>query len=78
MIVYLLADLSMSQITDIFGILTLVYPRYVDKWSREAAEVVVTTLITADEKRGERYGVVNHVVAWLSSESARISKSGHG
>lgn len=75
-------DLNLSQVLDIFQLLTQVYPRYVDAGSREAAEAVGVELVRRDELRetpqGEpderRLGVTENIVLWLAHEVDRMAK----
>ncbi|TBU31959.1 ARM repeat-containing protein [Dichomitus squalens] len=75
-------DLSLSQIMDIFKLLTSTYPRYVDADSREAVEAVGMALVRRDELRGtsqgepneQKFGVVEQVLGWMSQEVGRIQK----
>ena len=76
------SDLSLSQILDIFKLLTLTYSRYVDTPSREAVEAVGTELVRRDELRGKSegepeespLGVTEQIVGWLAHEVGHISK----
>ncbi|CDO72622.1 hypothetical protein BN946_scf184985.g41 [Trametes cinnabarina] len=75
-------DLSLSQIMDIFKLLTMTYPRYVDSDSREAVEEVGIALVRRDELRdtpqGEqdesKLGVTEQVLGWMSHEVGQIAK----
>ncbi|KAI0628364.1 ARM repeat-containing protein [Trametes polyzona] len=75
-------DLSLSQIMDIFKLLTSTYPRYVDSESREAVEEVGVALVRRDELRGtpqgepneSKFGVTEQVLGWMSHEVGRIAK----
>ncbi|KAI0757516.1 ARM repeat-containing protein [Daedaleopsis nitida] len=75
-------DLSLSQIMDIFKLLTSTYPRYVDAESREAVESVGVVLVRRDEQRGTpqgepdetKLGVAEQVLGWMSQEVGRIQK----
>ncbi|KAI0366693.1 ARM repeat-containing protein [Pilatotrama ljubarskyi] len=75
-------DLSLSQVMDIFKLLTSTYPRYVDSESREAVEEVGITLVRRDELRGtpqgepdeSKFGVTEQVLGWMSQEVGRIAK----
>ncbi|KAH9915889.1 armadillo-type protein [Fomitopsis serialis] len=68
-------DLSLSQILDIFKLLTLTY-------SREAVETVGSELVRRDEMRGKPegepeespLGVTEQIVGWLAHEVGHISK----
>ncbi|KAG5638050.1 hypothetical protein H0H81_002084 [Sphagnurus paluster] len=79
-----MTDLNLSQIMDIFRLLTLTYPRYSDAMSRDAVEAVGMELIRRDEMRGlpdgptdeVKLGVTEQIIAWLSSEVARLAKRG--
>ncbi|KAG6896538.1 hypothetical protein C0992_007574 [Termitomyces sp. T32_za158] len=78
------ADLSLSQIMDVFRLLTLTYPRYPDNASRDAVEAVGMELIKRDELRGlpdgtpneVKLGVTEQILGWLSNEVARLVKRG--
>ena len=75
-------DLSLSQIMDVFKLLTSTYPRYVDADSREAVEIVGMVLVRRDELRGtpqgetneSKFGVVEQVLGWMAQEVGRIQK----
>ncbi|KAI9068620.1 ARM repeat-containing protein [Trametes sanguinea] len=75
-------ELSLSQIMDIFGLLTMTYPRYVDSDSREAVEEVGVALVRRDELRGtsqgeaeeSKLGVTEQVLGWMSHEVGQIAK----
>jgi hypothetical protein len=77
-------DLNLSQIMDIFKLLTMTYPRYSDTTSREAVEAVGMELVRRDELRGtpegpadeNKLGVTEQILGWLSTEVARLSKRG--
>ncbi|KAF8911690.1 armadillo-type protein [Gymnopilus junonius] len=78
-------DLTLSQILDIFKLLTLTYPRYEDSSSRDAVEAVGMELVRRDELRGTeegakdevRLGVAEQILGWLSNEVGRLSKKGN-
>ncbi|RDB20660.1 eIF-2-alpha kinase activator gcn1 [Hypsizygus marmoreus] len=78
------ADLNLSQIMDIFRLLTLTYPRYSDAPSRDAVEAVGMELVRRDESRGSsegagselKLGVTEQVLGWLSNEVTRLAKRG--
>lgn len=67
---------------DIFKLLTLTYPRYVDAQSREAVEAVGVALVRRDQQRGTphgepdetKFGVAEQVLGWMSQEVGRIQK----
>jgi len=72
-------DLSLSQIMDIFRLLTLTNSRYTDSGSRDAVEAIGIELVRKDEARarteGEaRFGVAEQILGWLSNEVAELSK----
>ena len=77
-----LPDLTLSQILDIFKLLTLTYPRYPDAASRDAVEAVGMELVRRDECRGtvegavdeSKLGVAEEIVGWLSNEVSRLAK----
>ncbi|KAG6915850.1 hypothetical protein DXG01_009609 [Tephrocybe rancida] len=77
-------DLDLSQIMDIFRLLTLTYPRYPDNASRDAVEAVGMELIRRDELRGlpdgtsdeVKLGVTEQILGWLSNEVSRLVKRG--
>ena len=76
------ADLSLSQIMDMFKLLTSTYPRYIDAESREAVEEVGMAMVRRDELRGtpegesseSKFGVTEQVLGWMSQEVGRIQK----
>ncbi|OBZ65072.1 Translational activator GCN1 [Grifola frondosa] len=75
-------DLSLSQILDVFKLLTQTYPRYVDAASREAVEAVGVALVRRDELRGtpegepneSKFGVTEQILGWMSHEVGKFSK----
>ncbi|KAJ3807969.1 armadillo-type protein [Lentinula aff. lateritia] len=77
-------DLTLSQVMDIFRLLTLTYPRYSDSPSREAVEEVGMVLVKRDELRGtedgpsdeQKMGVAEQVVGWISNEVSHFAKRG--
>ncbi|KAH9485783.1 eIF-2-alpha kinase activator gcn1 [Psilocybe cubensis] len=79
------ADLTLSQILDIFKLLTLTYPRYSDAASRDAVEAVAIELVRRDELRGTeegakdevRLGVAEQVLGWFSNEVGKLAKKGN-
>ncbi|KAF5363220.1 hypothetical protein D9758_008404 [Tetrapyrgos nigripes] len=76
------ADLNLSQVLDIFKLLTFTYPRYADGPSREAVENVGMELVRRDELRGtekgaideQKMGVTEQILGWLSNEVSRLAK----
>ena len=78
-------DLSLSQILDIFKLLTLTYPRYTDSGSQDAVEAVGIELVRRDELRGSdageqnevKLGVAEQILGWLSHEVGRLTKNGN-
>ena len=78
-IVNILADLTLSQVLDVFKLLTQTYPRYVDTASRAAVEAVGVELVTRDEVRAttdgeQKLGVTEQIVGWLWHEAERLHK----
>ncbi|KAJ4478479.1 armadillo-type protein [Lentinula aciculospora] len=77
-------DLTLSQVMDIFRLLTLTYPRYSDGPSREAVEEVGMILVKRDELRGsengppdeQKMGVTELIVGWMSNEVLQFAKRG--
>ncbi|TFK68469.1 ARM repeat-containing protein, partial [Pluteus cervinus] len=70
-------ELSLRQIMDVFGLLILTYPRYVDVQSRDAIESVGMELVRNDEEgEGIKLGVTEQILGWLSTEVGRLSKRG--
>ncbi|TFK50812.1 ARM repeat-containing protein [Heliocybe sulcata] len=77
-------DLSLSQTLDVFQLLTLTYPRYVDQSSREAVEAVGMEIVRRDELRGtpegkpdeSKLGVTEQILGWLANEVGGIHKRG--
>lgn len=66
---------------DVFGLLTLTYPRYVDSMSRDAVENTLHCLITRDcqgHKTSElsHNDVLRNILEWVASESFRMEKGG--
>ncbi|KAF5354845.1 hypothetical protein D9756_005584 [Leucocoprinus leucothites] len=68
------ADLSLSQILDVFQLLTLTYPRYGDEKSQAAVETVGMELVLQDERREPKLGVTEQIIGWLSTEVGRYAK----
>jgi hypothetical protein len=83
-VVFTTIDLNLSQIMDLFKLLTLTYPRYLDARSREAVEAVGMELIRRDEMHDltgcapveAKFGVAEQIVGWLSNEVGRLAKRG--
>jgi hypothetical protein len=77
----ILTDLTLSQILDVFKLLTLTYPRYSDGASRDAVEAVGMELVRRDELRGtpggapdeNKLGVTEQILGWLSNEVSRFA-----
>ncbi|KAI0710312.1 ARM repeat-containing protein [Cerioporus squamosus] len=75
-------DLSLSQVMDVFKLLTSTYPRYVDAESRQGVEEVGVAMVRRDELRGtpqgepgeSKFGVAEQVLGWMSQEVGRIHK----
>ncbi|KAJ3552008.1 hypothetical protein NM688_g4384 [Phlebia brevispora] len=75
-------DHTLSQVLDIFKLLTQTYPRYVDSASRAAVEAIGVELVRRDEVRGTpadtsgegRLGVAEQIVGWLWHEVHKFSK----
>ena len=75
-------DLSLSQILDVFKLLTFTIPRYTDSGSRDAVEAVGMELVRKDEIRGTepaskdeyKLGVTEQILGWLSNEVGTLSK----
>ncbi|KAA1470496.1 ARM repeat-containing protein [Dentipellis sp. KUC8613] len=67
-------NLSLSQVLDVFKLLTETYPRYVDSASKEAVEAVGVEMVRRDEVRDDRLGVTEQILGWVSNEVGRISK----
>jgi len=85
LIFLLFVDLSLSQILDIFKLLTLTYPRYSDSGSQDAIEAVGIELVRRDELRGTdagtlnevKLGVAEQILGWLSNEVGKLVKNGN-
>jgi len=77
--------MTLSQILDVFKLLTLTYPIYSDSPSRDAVETIGIELVRRDELRGTeggaadevRLGVAEQILGWLSNEVGRLSRKGH-
>ena len=72
-------DLSLSQVMDVFRLLTLTNSRYTDSGSRDAVEAVGIELVRRDEARARtedeaRLGVAEQIMGWLSNEVEKLSK----
>jgi len=82
---YRFLDLSLSQILDIYKLLTLTYPRYMDSGSRDAVKAVGFELVRRDELQGTeageqnevKFGVAEQILGWLSHEVGRLAKNGN-
>lgn len=80
-----ISDLTLSQVLDIFKLLTLTYPRYSDSASRDAVEAVAIELVRRDELRGTeegakdevRMGVAEQILGWFSNEVGKLAKKGN-
>ncbi|RXW23690.1 hypothetical protein EST38_g2167 [Candolleomyces aberdarensis] len=70
------ADLSLSQMLDVFRLLTLTYPRYNDNQSRDAVEEVGMALVKRDETSESKFGVAEQILGWLSNEVGQYVKRG--
>ena len=78
-------DLSLSQILDVFKLLTLTYPRYSDSGSQDAVEAVGIELVRRDELRSTdagdknqvKLGVAEQILGWLSNEVGKLVKNGN-
>lgn len=76
------ADLSMSQTMDLFKLVIITLPRYVDNLSRDAVLNLAKSLIRRDELRGKpegepeatKMGVTEQIIGWLKVEADRVSK----
>ena len=66
----------MAQTAQVFELLTITYPRYIDRASRDAAEALGVELLKVDERRNDKYGVAEHIISWLHAESSRICSKG--
>lgn len=68
----------MDQLGDIFSLLTLTYPRYIDVGSREATEHVLRSLVLrTDERSSQKVSrVVHDIIKWISLESSQVAKRG--
>lgn len=71
-----LPDLTLSQVLDVFKLLTETYPRYIDTTSRDAVEEIGMRLVQKDEsiRDAPKLGVLDHVLGWLANQVAHISK----
>lgn len=75
-----LIEFKPCEVADLFRLLTLTYPRYVDSASREAVERVLQAYVTRDvPQEGAELGknkVALMILDWLANESGRIGKRG--
>jgi hypothetical protein len=69
-------DLSLSQVLDVFELLTHTYPRYIDQASRDAVERVGMELVRQDESSEMRNGVTEQILGWMTTEVGRIARKG--
>lgn len=70
-------ELDLSQALDLFLVLTLTHPRYVDVTSRSAALGVLRALARSDAsyKDGTKRnasGLVERISQWINNEATRI------
>ncbi|KZT41926.1 ARM repeat-containing protein [Sistotremastrum suecicum HHB10207 ss-3] len=72
------ADLNKSQISDLFQLVTLTYPRYVDTSSRKAAESLVVAIALKDEGKTSKPGTSEFVLSWLNRELSRLCRDSPG
>ena len=72
----ILIDLSLSQMLDVFRLLTLTYPRYNDNQSRDAVEEVGMALVKRDETSENKFGLAEQILGWLSNEVGQYVKRG--
>ncbi|CAL1711997.1 unnamed protein product [Somion occarium] len=68
------ADLSLSQMLDIFKLVTQTYTRYMDTSSREAVEDVGIELVRQDEQREQPLGITEQILGWLVNEVSQFAK----
>jgi hypothetical protein len=59
---------------DVFELLIVTYPRYVDSASREAVEAVGKELVQRDETRKERRGVTEEILGRIANEVSRVAR----
>jgi hypothetical protein len=59
---------------DVFELLIVTYPRYVDSASREAVEAVGKELVQRDETREERRGVTEEILGRIANEVSRVAR----
>ncbi|KIY43656.1 translational activator GCN1 [Fistulina hepatica ATCC 64428] len=71
-----LEDLTLSQIMDIFRLLTLTLSRYHDSQSQDAVDAVGRELVKTDEARDNKLGVADQIIRWLSHQASQISQHG--
>jgi hypothetical protein len=64
--------LTGTQMLEIFGIFTQVYPRYTDARSREVVEEVITQMVLRDQSQGG--AITERILGWFASEASRVSK----
>ncbi|KAI5120166.1 hypothetical protein M0805_008433 [Coniferiporia weirii] len=64
------SNLSSTQASNIFRILVLTYPRYIDQLSRGAVEDVIKELARRED------GILDQVIAWARMEAGRICGKG--
>lgn len=70
-------ELDLSQASDVFLVLTLTYPRYIDVASRSAVLEVLCALTRRDVSytngtKNNLSGLVEWISKWINNESARI------
>jgi hypothetical protein len=70
-------DLALTQILDVFALLTETYPRYIDTPSRDAVQHIGMLLVHRDESIRDtpKLGVLDNVLGWLAHEVAHLSRS---
>jgi hypothetical protein len=81
-----LKDLNKAQTLDLFQLLVLTYPRYIDSASRDAVVEVLEALIRHDAARekdqndgaepAKGFDVLLSALKWLAGEASRVCKKG--
>jgi hypothetical protein len=76
-LILILLELTTNQLVDIFNLLKLTYPRYIDAPSREAVEAILHALVLrGSQKSSQDSAMVRNIVKWLTLESTRVARQG--
>ncbi len=70
-------ELDIQRASDVFDLLIITYPRYIDAVSRDAVLAVLSSLVKRDavlasDSSGSVTGVLDYIIRWLDSETMRL------